>query len=53
MSFMTTIVKASHGFGQGEIELTQVFEAEDIMSDPDTLAKETGLRKQVEERKKA
>ncbi|MFD0676723.1 MULTISPECIES: YciI family protein [unclassified Paenibacillus] len=42
-----------HGFGQGEIELRQVFEMEDIMVNPETLAKEAELRKQVEEQKKA
>ncbi|MCR8636645.1 YciI family protein [Paenibacillus radicis (ex Xue et al. 2023)] len=42
-----------HGFGQGEIELRQVFEMEDIMVNPQTLAKEVELRKQVEEQKKA
>ncbi|MGG3306891.1 YciI family protein [Paenibacillus lautus] len=42
-----------HGFGQGEIELRQVFEAEDLMENPETLAKETALRKQVKGQKKA
>lgn len=42
-----------HGFGQGEIELRQVFEMEDLMEDPETLAKEAVLRKQVQEQKKA
>ncbi|MFD0714113.1 YciI family protein [Paenibacillus sp. GCM10027626] len=42
-----------HGFGQGEIELRQVFEAEDPMENPETLAKETALREQVNEQKKA
>lgn len=41
-----------HGFGQGEIELRQVFEMEDLMEDPETLAKEAALRKQVQEQKK-
>ncbi|MGO4786023.1 YciI family protein [Paenibacillus sp. 2KB_20] len=42
-----------HGFGQGDIELRQVFEAEDLMENPETLAKETALRKQVKGQKKA
>lgn len=42
-----------HGFGQGKIELRQVFEMEDLMEDPDTLAKEAALRKQVEDQKRS
>lgn len=42
-----------HGFGQGEIELRQVFEAEDLTDNPEFLEKEAALRKQVEELKKA
>lgn len=42
-----------HGFGQGEIELRQVFEVEELMGNPDTLAKEATLRRQAEEQKKA
>nr|BCJ78247.1 hypothetical protein [Niallia circulans] len=42
-----------HGYGQGEIELRQVFEVEDIMSDPAAAEKEIALRRQVEERKNA
>lgn len=42
-----------HGFGQGVIELRQVFEAEDLMNNPETLAKEMELRKQVVEQKNA
>ncbi|AZS15253.1 YciI family protein [Paenibacillus lutimineralis] len=42
-----------HGSGQGEIELRQVFEVEELMDNPDTLAKEATLRRQVEEQKKA
>jgi len=42
-----------HGFGQGEIEIRQVFDVEDLMENPETLAKETALRKRVEEQKKA
>ncbi|MCH5584495.1 YciI family protein [Shimazuella sp. AN120528] len=42
-----------HGFGQGEIELRQVVEVEDLMDNPETLAKEAILRKQIQEQKKA
>ncbi|WMT43193.1 YciI family protein [Paenibacillus sp. D2_2] len=42
-----------HGFGQGEIELRQVFEIEELMDNPNTLSKEVTLRRQVEEQKKA
>jgi len=42
-----------HGFGQGEIELRQVFEPEDLTDNPEFLEKESELRKQVEELKKA
>lgn len=42
-----------HGFGQGEIELRQVSEAEDLTDDPDSIAKNAALRKQLEEQKKA
>lgn len=42
-----------HGGGQGEIELRQVFDVEDLMDHPDTLAKEVLLRKQLEEQKQA
>jgi len=41
-----------HGFGQGEIELRQVIDVEDLMQDPETLAKEAALRKQVQEQKR-
>ncbi|TVY01980.1 YciI family protein [Cohnella terricola] len=41
-----------HGFGQGEIELRQVFEAEDLTDDPEALANEAALRKRVEEQKR-
>ncbi|GAA0356666.1 YciI family protein [Bacillus horti] len=40
-----------HGLGQGEIELRQVFEHHEITSDPEELAQEALLRKQLEERK--
>jgi hypothetical protein len=41
-----------HGFGQGEIELRQVFEVEDLINNPESLAKETELRKQVQEKRR-
>lgn len=42
-----------HGFGQGEIELRQVFEAPELTEDPELLAKEAELRKQSEEARKS
>lgn len=36
-----------HGFGQGEIELRQVFEASELIQEPEALLKETELRAQV------
>jgi hypothetical protein len=36
-----------HGFGEGEIELRQVFEAPELTLDPDALAKEMELREQI------
>jgi hypothetical protein len=36
-----------HGFGEGEIELRQVFEAPELIQDPEALAKEIELRAQV------
>ncbi|MHA6480937.1 YciI family protein [Paenibacillus sp. strain BS8-2] len=42
-----------HGFGQGEIELRQVFEMEEIMDNPDSIAKEAALRAQVKEQTQA
>ncbi|KEO84119.1 YciI family protein [Tumebacillus flagellatus] len=42
-----------HGFGQGEIELRQIYEVEDLMNTPESLEKEAALRKQVEEQKQA
>jgi len=38
-----------HGFGQGEIELRQVFETEELTDNPETIAKEAELRKLSEE----
>ncbi|UKS30978.1 YciI family protein [Paenibacillus sp. HWE-109] len=37
-----------HGFGQGEIELRQVFEFEELTDDPDTQEKEAALRQEIE-----
>jgi len=37
-----------HGFGQGEIELRQIFDMTDLTQDPKTLAKERALREQLE-----
>lgn len=36
-----------HGFGEGEIELRQVFEAPELTQDPEALAKEVEMREQV------
>ncbi|MFD0695453.1 YciI family protein [Paenibacillus sp. GCM10027628] len=36
-----------HGFGEGEIELRQVFEAPELTQDPEALAKELEMRAQV------
>lgn len=41
-----------HGFGQGEIELRQVYESEELTDDAETLAKQAALRKQLEEQNK-
>ncbi|OZB97626.1 YciI family protein [Paenibacillus sp. XY044] len=42
-----------HGFGQGQIELRQVFEVEDLTDNPEAIAKENALRQQLEEQRKA
>lgn len=42
-----------HGFGEGEIELRQVFEAPELTQDSEALAKEAELREQVERLKKS
>ncbi|WP_256757776.1 YciI family protein [Cohnella sp. WQ 127256] len=42
-----------HGFGEGEIELRQVFEIPEIIQDPIMQAKENALREQLEGNKKA
>ncbi|GAA3407702.1 YciI family protein [Paenibacillus hodogayensis] len=36
-----------HGFGEGEIELRQVFEAPELTQDPEALSKEMEMRAQV------
>ncbi|WP_214628316.1 YciI family protein [Paenibacillus agaridevorans] len=42
-----------HGFGQGEIELRQVFEMEELMENPDSIARDAALREQAKEQAKA
>lgn len=42
-----------HGNGEGEIELRQVMEAEDLTQNPQTLAMEAALREQMERPKKS
>ncbi|WP_028778234.1 YciI family protein [Shimazuella kribbensis] len=42
-----------HGFGQGEIELRQVSEIEDLTNDFEWIEKETLLREKVEEKTKS
>ncbi|TJY44254.1 YciI family protein [Cohnella pontilimi] len=42
-----------HGFGEGQIELRQVFEAPELTQDEELLAKEAELREQSERLKKA
>lgn len=42
-----------HGLGRGEIELRQMYEMEELTDNSESLTKETALRKQVEEQKKA
>ncbi|GAF66900.1 hypothetical protein BTS2_3805 [Bacillus sp. TS-2] len=41
-----------HGFGQGQIELRQVFEPVDLTQNPEILEKEAALREQIEVQKK-
>jgi hypothetical protein len=41
-----------HGFGEGEIELRQVFEAPELMQNPEMLARENALREQMKKLKK-
>lgn len=42
-----------HGDGEGEIELRQVFEAEELTDDPEMVAKEAELREQSEKQRKS
>jgi hypothetical protein len=42
-----------HGFGEGEIELRQVFEMPELMQNPEALARDTALREQMEKQKKS
>lgn len=42
-----------HGFGQGQIELRQVFEALELTSDPEALAKENEMRERVTRKPRA
>lgn len=42
-----------HGFGQGEVELRQVFEMEELTENPDSIAREAALREQAKEQAKA
>lgn len=42
-----------HGFGQGQIELRQVFELEELTDNPEAIAKDNSLRQQLEEQRKA
>lgn len=42
-----------HGFGAGEIELRQVYDAQDIVEDATLIAKEYELREQYERKKQA
>lgn len=41
-----------HGGGQGQIEIRQVFEDAEINQDPESLARETALRRQLEEQQR-
>ncbi|WP_066190868.1 YciI family protein [Gracilibacillus timonensis] len=41
-----------HGYGEGEIELRQIFEAPELTQDQETLAKDAELREAVEGREK-
>ncbi|MDF2714361.1 MAG: hypothetical protein K0R28_1286 [Paenibacillus sp.] len=42
-----------NGFGEGEIELRQVFEAPELTHNPELIAKEAELREQMERLKKS
>lgn len=42
-----------HGYGQGQIELRQIFDMTDLTQDPEMLAKEQALRERLEGPRKA
>ncbi|MFZ5814578.1 MAG: YciI family protein [Bacillota bacterium] len=42
-----------HGGGEGQIELRQVFDDAEINQDPESLARETELRRQLEQQQKS
>lgn len=42
-----------HGFGEGEIELRQVYEMPELIRDPEALERERTLREQRERLKKS
>lgn len=42
-----------HGFGQGEIELRQIYDTKELTQDPATLAKEAELRELLERSNKS
>lgn len=42
-----------HGFGEGQVELRQVFEAPELTDDPEQIAKEAALREQVERQRRS
>ena len=42
-----------HGYGEGQIELRQVFEAPELTQNPETLAKEAAIREQVKGQQKS
>ncbi|MDF2837842.1 MAG: hypothetical protein K0Q63_3482 [Paenibacillus sp.] len=42
-----------HGFGQGEVELRQVFEMEELTENPDSIARDAALRELAKEQTKA
>ncbi|MCM3785055.1 YciI family protein [Neobacillus mesonae] len=42
-----------HGFGQGEIELRQIYETDELTDNAEFIEKENALRKQLEESRKA
>ncbi|WP_282940010.1 YciI family protein [Paenibacillus sp. RC67] len=42
-----------HGYGEGQIELRQVFEAPELTQNPESLAKEAALREELERLRKS